>query len=453
MHYLPQSNLMNPAVPISCKWYIGLPVISSVHMNYGNSGFSYKNIFKSTGTGSYQVDVDGAIGGLRRRNYLGTEFHTQLLALGHRRGDYSFVFTITEKNNVPFTYPKEALLLTWDGNSQFRGEEVGLKGTGLYFSHYREYAFSVSKRNRDGVYYGVRAKLLFGKLDVSSRSTDISLATNDTTFNLHFHGDLKVHSSLPIIVETTDGRVSNVVYDESANIRALVLNRKNPGLAFDAGIIFPYSDKLELSASVIDLGAIRWRSNLNTFNSDGAFNYEGPLNDTLGISDSYGDQLFQAFSDSMQLVAEFQKYYSVLPPRFIAGANYNISNRLKTGVQGEVIIHRTKIMPSLTFSANYNLYRYTYVMVSYSVMYNTFRNLGLGMVWGRNPLQFYVVSDNVAGFIWPLSARNLNLRFGLNINLGCKIRTKESPKHGAIEGNCYWLEKSIQRNYQKGKKR
>lgn len=453
MHYLPESNLMNPAVPISCKWYVGIPVLSSVHFNYGNSGFSYNNAFKKTDDGSYQADVDGLVNGLRRRNYVGTEFHAQLLAVGHRRGDYSFMFTITEKDNLPLTYPKEIIQLAWDGNTQFEGEEVGLKGTGVYYHHYREYALSVSKRNRDGIYFGARAKLLFGKLNIATRSTDINLHTQENTFNLNFNGDLKVHSSLPIIVETTNGRVSDVRYNESTDIIGLLFNRKNPGFALDAGIIYPYSEKLELSAAVIDLGFIRWRSNLNTFLGSGDFSYEGPLNDTLVPPGSgYADQLLDAFLDSMNLVVESQKYTTILPPRFILGANYTVNEKLKTGLQAEAIVHRSKIMPSLTLSANYNLYRHTYLMASYTVMYNTLRNLGLGIVVGRNPVQFYVISDNAAAFFWPLSARNVNLRFGLNINLGCTIKVKDSPSHGAIQGNCYWLEKSIQKNYQKQKK-
>jgi len=90
-------------------------------------------------------------------------------------------------------------------------------------------------------------------------------------------------------------------------------------------------------------------------------------------------------------------------------------------------------------------------MASYTIQYRTLRNFGLGFVFGRSPVQFYIVSDNAAGFIWPLSTRNINLRFGLNINLGCNERIEQRTGHGALQGNCYWLEKSIQKNYEKQK--
>lgn len=452
IHYLPESNLTNPAVPITCKWYIGLPVLSSVHLNYGNSGFSYNDAFVSSGEGGYQADVDNLVKGLGNRNYVGTEFHTQLFALGHRRGDYSFMFTLTEKNNLPVFYTKEAIQLAWDGNRQFEGQQAGFKGSGLYFTHYREYALSVSKTNSSGVYYGLRAKVLFGKLNAATSSTDINLYTDENTFNLEFSGDLKVHTSLPLIVETENGVLSNVIYDESVSAMDLVLNRKNPGFAIDAGIIYPYSDKVELSAAILDLGFMRWGSNLNTITGDGDFNYEGPLGDSIN-SDNYFDELRAAFMDSMQVVATPDKYTILLSTRAIAGANYTINDKLKAGVQGELLAYRNKIMPSLTLSTNYNVFGNTFLMASYTIQYNTLRNFGFGFVLGRNPVQFYMISDNAAGFIWPMSTRNVNLRFGLNINLGCSLREKGNSGKGALKGNCYYLEQSNKKAYQKLKKK
>ena len=196
---------------------------------------------------------------------------------------------------------------------------------------------------------------------------------------------------------------------------------------------------------------MRRRSNLNTITGSGEFVYQGPISDTL-LTDNYFDELQSAFADSMDVDVSHQKYTTMLPPRVIAGINYNLTPKLKAGIQAEALIHRTKVLPSLTFSGNYKLIRYTYLMASYTIQYNTFRNFGFGFATGRGPVQFYMISDNAAGFIWPMSTRNINLRFGLNINLGCNIRTKDEPGKGALKGNCYYLEKSIQKNYRKRKK-
>ena len=456
-HHLPQSNLLNPAVPISCKWYIGLPVLSSVHLNYGNSSFSYKQLLKKSDAGNYSADIDGAVNKLHFRNYLGTELHVQLFALGYRRGDYSFMFTLTEKNNIPFIYPKQPIELAWHGNSMFEGKGAGFKGAGLYFNHYREYAVSVSKLTSDGVYIGGRAKLLFGKLNLTTRSTDINLVTNETDFTLDFSGDLLAHSSLPILVDTSQGLINGITYDENASILDLVLNRRNPGFGIDLGILYPINDNVELSASIVDLGFIRWRSDLHSFSGEGNFVYEGPLGDSL-ITNNYIDHLRESFVDSMHMSVGEQNYTTMLSTRLLAGGTYFLNDKISFGLHGEALVYRTKLIPSATFSALYNPIGNIHLAGSYTLQYYSLKSIGLGLSFGKGPVQAYIMSDNVPGTIWFMSSRNINLRFGVNINLGCKIKSKGDGKSsgsgkGQVQGNCFWAEKQLQKTIRKNRKK
>ena len=41
------------------------------------------------------------------------------------------------------------------------------------------------------------------------------------------------------------------------------------------GSFYDYSDKIMLSASIIDLGFIRWKSNINRFEAEGSFTFQG----------------------------------------------------------------------------------------------------------------------------------------------------------------------------------
>ncbi len=455
LHQVPESNLLNPAVPVSCKWYIGLPVISSIHANYANNSFSVKQIFKKNEDNYYDADLKALENRIHRRNFIGTEAHIQLAALGYRRDDYSFMFTLTEKNNIPVIYPGELILLALGGNSQFEGEKAGLKGLGIYFNHYREYALSVSKYTGNGVYLGARAKLLFGKLNLSPRNTDISLFTDPVGFTLNFDGQLLVRSSLPVLIDTANGTLNDIAYNEDITPLQLAMNRKNPGFGLDLGIIYPLDDKVELSASVIDLGFIRWRSNLNTIEGNGNFYYDGPLGDSTGSQNN----LMRAFSDSLDVKASSQKYTSFLPTRLIAGGTYQFSDNIKFGLQGEALFYRTKVILSATFNAMYNPVGNFHLLASYSLQYYSLMNFGFGFVLGKDPVQFYALSDNVTGTIWPLTGRNINLRFGLNINLGCTIKEKGTSMgksgmgKGQLPGNCYWAEKQTQKYIRKRTKR
>ncbi len=446
-HYLPESNLLNPAVPLECEWYIGAPLLSSIHLNAASSGFSFTDLFNNPGSGEYSSNIDNVVNKLHRRNFIGGELHLQWLALGYRKNNNSFFFTITEKINAPLVYPKNFIQLLWNGNSMFEGENSGLKGTGFYFNHYREYAFTYSTYNKSGIIYGIRAKLLFGKLNIDTRSSNLNLYTDETTFNLNISGDININTSLPITITGNNGMVDNISLDDNINMMQLLFNRKNPGFAIDAGLINLKNTNLEFSASILDLGFIKWNSNLNNFKGEGNFLYEGNLNNTQ-TTESYFQDLSESIVDSFDITSQHDGYISILPPRLLAGARYTINDNFDVGANSEVVLYRTKIVPSLTFSGHFVPYDNIHLLASYSFQYSSYNHLGVGIILGKNPVQFYAITDNITGLIWPLRTRNVNLRFGLNILLGCNLKDLKNTSSGSYNGNC-----SCYDDYRKPKRR
>ena len=61
--------------------------------------------------------------------------------------------------------------------------------------------------------------------------------------------------------------------------------------------------------------------------------------------------------------------------------------------------------------------------VSYSMMNNSYSNIGLGMALRGGGFQFYVVTDNVIPALMPHKTRNANIWLGLNLVLGHKSAT------------------------------
>lgn len=445
MHNVAESNLLNPAIPIHCKWYVGLPVISSLHLNYTNSSFSFNDIFTINSNGAYSPSISLIRENLHWRNLIGTELHAQLLALGYQREDYSFVFTITEKNNIPLTFPKEIAVLAMDGNSAFLGEWASLKGTGIYFNHYREYAVGVSKKIYSGLHVGVRAKLLFGKFNISTRSTNIRLFTDATNFNLEFDGDMLIHSSLPIVVDASNNQLNSIAYND-ASILSLLMNRKNPGLALDAGIIYDLNDAIQLSASLLDVGFIRWRSNLNTFEGSGNFVYQGAIGDPANYQ-SYFSNLWDEFLQSINFDVTQQKYTTFLPPRAMAGIDYQYNKQLHFGAVTNVLAYRTKLIPALTLTGLFYPTRSIGLMGSYTIQNYSLNNLGAGFYLGINPVQFYMISDNILAFMYPLNTRNVNLRFGLNLNFGCPKNQKSQTVSKGELSTCFGMGSNHKKSY------
>ncbi len=450
MHYLGESNFLNPAVQSPCKWFIGMPVLSSVHLNYANSAFSVNQLISPGADGI--VNINKVINQLGRRSIIGAEFHTTLLALGYKHSDYYFNFSVIEKVNLPMTISRDIFGLIWNGNHSYEGEEAGFKGTAAYFTYYREYALGISRRNASDILYGAKGKLLFGKLNLSTPSTDISLFTDEDTYNLTFNGDFRSNLSLPVIVDYDSGRIGSITPEEPLNYLQILFNRKNWGFAVDLGIVIPYSDRLTIAASILDLGFIGWRSNQNNIIGSGNFFYDGPLGDTI-ISPDYVEDLINSFSDSMQLDVTHENYTTLLPVKTYLGINYELSPKLYTSALFSSVIYKTKLVTALTGTIDYNPFRNFHLLGSYSMMYRSFKNVGLGFSIGRGPFQFYMISDNAAGMIWPYAARNLNLRFGLNINLGCSIKDDKERVSGSGRqygpSSCPVYEKDMQRKKRK----
>ncbi len=436
-HYLGESNFLNPAVQSSCKWFIGIPVFSSLHINYANSGFSYKQLVDQPTDSTYMLNIDRVVDRLGRRTLIGTEFHTTLLAIGYKRAEYYFAFSIIEKNNLPFTLPRDLFVLAWDGNTAFEGESASLRGTASYATHYREYALGVSKNTGGGDFLGIKAKLLFGKLNLALPKTDVDLYTDADNFDLTLEGSIRANASAPLIISQTNGQINDISWDSTVSPVSLIFNRKNWGLAFDAGFIRTPDSRTRISGSIVDVGFIRWRSNLHNISSDEQYTYRGVLADTNNVVGS--------ILDSIQFDVTEDPYFTWLPVKTYLGVDYELSEKLEGRILGSGVLYKTKFVPALTLGIDYNPFGFVHLLLSYSMYYGSYNNIGAGFSVGRGPVQFYMLSDNVAGMIWPMSTRNLNLRFGLNINLGC-TESEDPPKaYRSAGGSCPVYEQEKER--------
>ena len=441
MHSIPQSNFLNPAVQQDCGVFIGLPVISSIHTNVANSGFTLNELLEKQSDASYVIDADFVANKLAPRNFFTSELHTTLLAIGIRRNQYYFTFTVNEKDNTLVFYPRDLVLFALDGNTQFEGERLSFYSTGIFFNHYREYALGMSKQIDAAKTFGIKAKLLFGKLNIETDKADLGLLTEENTFNLLFDADAALNASLPYSLEEENGEYDTILlYD--APVMDYILNRRNPGIAFDAGFIYKYSDRITFSGSLLDLGFIRYASNLTNYSLQGTYLYDGPLGDTV-ISESYFGDLFNSLNASMDEELTYDPYFNFLDPKLLLGASYSVNRNLSFNALLYNRIHKMKYQNGLTLSMLARPLKYLETSLSWSYMNRSFLNIGAGIAFGSSPLQLYVVSDNLLAPLFPMSTKNLNLRFGLNIHLGCYKREKIE------ECGCSWLQKAEERRERK----
>ncbi len=107
MHQVPQSNLLNPAVQIDCKWYIGFPAFASNHISYSNTAFTYKDL-----AGSDTWNLYGVLDQMHRVDLVASEAQMQLISLGYKRSSYYFTFNVSDRSYYYQTVPRD-LLTHW----------------------------------------------------------------------------------------------------------------------------------------------------------------------------------------------------------------------------------------------------------------------------------------------------------------------------------------------------
>jgi hypothetical protein len=321
-----------------------------------------------------------------------------------------------------------------------------MQSTGVFYNHYREYALGISKQIDDSKTFGVKAKLLFGKLNADTRKMNVSLFTEENTFNLFFDADSRVNASLPYSVDADSNGHFQPVLQYDAPLIDYILNRKNPGFALDFGFIYQYSDEIVFSGSILDLGFIHYASNLTNYSLKGEYQYDGPLNDSV-ITDDYLNHLLNSLTANMEDELTANSYYHFLTPRLLLGASYELSPKISINALWYNRFHQMKYQTGFMISALARPSEHLETSLSWSYMNRSALNLGFGIAYGRSPLQVYIVSDNILAPLFPMNTKNLNLRLGLNINLGCS-----APKEKITGCGCYWLQQDEEIRKKKEKK-
>jgi hypothetical protein len=438
MHDLPEANFINPAVQIQCKVFIGLPAISSLHLHASNNGFTVNQLMKKQGDSIFRFDADGVLPRLAQRNLVTTEAYATILAVGIKREDYYFTFLIQEKDNMAAKFSKDLATFLLKGNTAFEGQWIDLKGTGVVYNHVREFALGVSKVRDSRLTWGIRGKLLFGKLNVNTGSGNNRMFTQPNTFDLDFRTDAGFNSSLPWSLGE-DGNGNLRFYHAYSGSRSQwIFNRRNPGLAFDGGFIYTYNDRVTLSGSILDLGMIWYRSNLTNYSMKGDMVYRGPSQDSA-FSERYLQDVWDALNGNVTTHLSHHSYVFFMDPRIYLGATWKLNKK----VDGNLLLYNRilpgKLQTSVTASVIMHPLKNAEASVSWSYMNRSPVNLGIGFAYGRSPIQVYAVTDNLIGLIFPMDTHNVNLRFGLNLHFGCRA------PFDANQCGCSWLRDADQK--------
>jgi len=193
-------------------------------------------------------------------------------------------------------------------------------------------------------------------------------------------------------------------------------NFSNAGFAIDFGADYKVNDKLSFNFNVVDLGFITWKNGRFKYNdiSNNGY-YEGLDFDQLHIDSTGLLDAFEEIQGIYDLNEERKNYSTSLPTSLYLGGQYSLTNKVVfDGLLSGRIINK-KFYPSYTVAGGFQIYKKLQTKLSYSIINNTYTNIGFGFSGNIGPFQLYVLADNLPKAFNVYNAKYLNLSFGLNV--------------------------------------
>ena len=444
MESLPQTKWLNPASQSECKIHIGgalIPITGQLlfpmQLNYGNNGFALADIIQAKNDklilpGYKGYDQEKLLGTLRDVNYVTLEFQINWLTFGYKYKDWYFGLDINDKIDTRFSFNKDLVRLGLEGNgNSFLDQTANLGDLGISSTSYSEIAISASKHINKKLTLGLTAKMLFGRANVWTENSIIDLHTSSQeNYPITIDADVLIHTSQPIIEVTEmyyDYEADSMVFetkDRDVDYSRSILNTKNLGFGFDLGAIYKINKEIEIQASITDLGYIKWTDNTQAFSVKGSYlwdgyNFQPALDDDSNITDNSDDSTEEEIISIFEPSLNKKSYITFITPKAYLGGTYRFNEKIKTGLLLRSAFFQNTWHPSVTLSGNFRLAKAFETVVSYSMINNSYTNVGVGFAAKAGPFQFFMLTDNLTGIIWPQYSRNFNFRMGINMRFVC----------------------------------
>lgn len=448
----PQSNILNPAFfPTNNSFFLMLPGVDlQVGMPLEINKVLYYNKKKHQTVINLNRMLDSLNDGDRFR--MGAEIN--LLGFGFKAKDLFFTFNTRLINNVNAYLPMGTIRALQTGNVSNIGVPIPritmLDGDLLNAQSYLETSLGVGYTIRPiNLTVGLRAKLLYGVLNVQTDNTYIEFETDPNLDQLkaRMYYEIQTATFAPWDTNTN-----------SFNIKTsdlFKIGSANTGMAFDLGARWdmgPFS----FSFAINDISTgIHWKSNVSTWrprNGVGNIEFNGLdiseiLNHGSMNLDSLTTYLTERLSNMTPVKKDSGDYWYSIPTKINLGASYSFLKMFRAGVlfhgqldRGLTFLTKSNsaIYDSIqdiantfrwntTLSLSANLFNWAEVVVGNSLVYDGNKldviNPGFGIILTPfTVLQVYTMFDYVSSF-YITESKAFNVRVGLNLLIGKGGRT------------------------------
>lgn len=423
-HYRQQ---LNPALAPG-RGYLNLPVIGTFNASVNSSTLGYQDVMDiiDNSEGGDFFKSDAFINKLDNLNNLNVNLSTDILSAGWYKGKNFWSFNIGLRNDIGASIPKgmfeflrEMDGLSADDNLERLSninQKVGHQS--LEINSYAEVGVGLARNITERLTVGARVKALLGvgnlKLDINNIAVNSNLSGYNTgdLNDLNGRAEIRVDATLENSSKLIELSEDDGVIDE---IEFGTFGLAGYGLGIDLGASYKLMDKLTLSASLLDLGFMKWSKN-NTSVAKATANQSYDLTNS---SDRYefvdkvasGEVLnFDMLNMTLDKSAQKDRSTS-LTSTLVLGAEYELlGDLLAVGALYTGRFAKPETLNELTLSANIRPKNNLNLALSYSLWQGSGKTFGVAAKLGP----IFVGTDYM---FFGKDTKNLNAYIGFSLPL------------------------------------
>ncbi len=418
-----QSFQLNPGVDYIYQKELGIPLLNNTQIFAGNTGFSLYDLFSSQG--SFDQKVYQTVQQLKNTDYLLINFRQDLFSYGYkddleRLKYFGLYWEFDHFTNIP----ADLIRLGFEGNASHLFEKYDAKYLASKTELIQTIYYGVNKKASRDLSVGYRFKLYSGIINAQSTGNKGTFYTSEGQHNYYVHHleniDISAESSGFNEQSTTQDYLNKFLFSG------------NYGAGIDLGINYRLSDKVHLSASLLDLGFIYYTSDINAYQIKGSYDFEGVAMQFPedGFID-YWKQVKANFKKEIQRGENKKNYISYRPTSLYTSLKYSLGDlrhqscenfmNLKSeynsfvGLTGFAQYRPVKIHLGISAFYEKKWSKYFYSKLNYTIDNYSYSSIGLGLVANLGRLQLYVSADNLIGLSDVSKSRKQAVQMGINI--------------------------------------
>tara|TARA_B100001093_G_scaffold498191_1_gene546003 strand:- start:506 stop:1828 length:1323 start_codon:yes stop_codon:yes gene_type:complete len=389
---------------------LGFPALSNLNLGF-QSPFSLNEVLKKGADDSLRVNFPSLVKHLKTGRGIYMQAREQLFFVGLKLGSNKSIFAYMGDEIISssgFVLSGEFLDYLTQGNAHFLNQQMNFNSEKFESILYNSFYFGASFKPLDKLTLGTRFKILHGLVNVNTEVINLSVYTDSLSIPVYL-----TNIDANVMIRTSGQGIAR----DSLSFDPLL----NNGFAFDFGITYDATDKLEISLAINDIGKINWakENNLN-YATDGQVDYviDGLVMSSSGNNDFENqiEEIVDSISNIFSLSETSSDYSTKLKSNLFFGAKYELNEQNSFSF----LFHsRNQI------SSRFNLISLGYqlqasksleLLASYQNL-NGVSNIATGFVLSPGSVQMHLIIDNtLAADVFD--AKNFAFQFGITFGFG-----------------------------------